>query len=157
MRRISYVWIGLPFLLVGLGILGDALWNWHRARLSLGWSVVDGLVTMAEVHERITLEGSAGFEPRIVYVYDVAGEPYESDRLTFGRAVRMDADTAQAWVAPYDENPHVRVYVNPRQPADAVLRPGDHAGLGLRIGMGGFFAVLGLATMFRGRLRPARD
>ena len=70
----------------------------------------------------------------VAYRYRVAGKPYRNDRVRFGPQVlpssavpALDPDpnskASQALAILYPRGQKIRVYYNPRNPADSVLHP----------------------------------
>ena len=106
-----------------------------RALLAQRWDSVEGELAGVRLVHRSSgdaLSGSADYS-YISYRYHVAGRPYRNDRLRFGPQVapsspmpaidpepRDDAGKARL-AARYPTGSPVRVYYNPRNPADSVL------------------------------------
>jgi hypothetical protein len=90
------------------------------------------------------------YYPRVVYSYEVAGQPYSSHRVTFG-AIRPSKQAAAAEKAleRYPVGSQVTVYYNPAQPSETVLeRTATHTQAMLVIGI----VCLGFALCIGGAL-----
>lgn len=160
MKWKGYIWIALPFLLGGLGLCAAAGWRSHRALDSLGWPYVEGRVSSSRVEELTTIEGTVRYRPRIRFTYAVGDTSHESDRHTFGAPDTLDGELAYTLVDRYKADAPVHVYINPNDPADAVMQPGDRTGVGRTLGTGLFLMLLGLLALGRGMWRArigARD
>ena len=103
------------FALAIIGIVAGGFFvrDYARARASVGWPVVEGVVLSR-------LEGDAA---RVRYVYSFAGRSYQSKRERVFSARFTNTSTRD-----YAPGEAVDVYVNPANPAFAVLEPGG-AGL----------------------------
>ena len=109
--RISVVLVFFTALaILGVVGVGFVVTDYSRARGSVSWAVVDGVVLG---HRR-------GGGDHLRYVYSVNGKPYESTRIRFftgGLADRQEVST-------YKPGVRVNVYVSPRFPGTSVLQPG---------------------------------
>ncbi len=111
------------------------------------WPTTQGTVVKAEaVKVGSDEEGNDEYEARIRYRYEVNGQTYEGHAITLGAHVTGDRRSAERIVAVYPEGVLVRVYYNPRNPAEAALKPGVQGDFwlflalmaaGLLIGVGG--------------------
>jgi hypothetical protein len=126
----------------GLGLFGVAVRDFARARASLAWPPVEGVV----------LSRSADDSADIRYVYVAAGATHESRRVRFL--------TGLVFPAPTDDlrpGASVTVFVDPDDASFAVLRPGGSgplfavavlvASLLTFIGVGGVIRTLSLLRL----------
>jgi hypothetical protein len=148
-----YVLLGVPFALLGATLSVDALVRWRQADASQGWPTVQGEVTYAEVQESRSVDGNTELRPVVGVVYTVDGQPYESDRFTYGRGVWLDKDFVKVLMAPYGVSAAVRVHYNPEDPGEAVLQPGERGGLGRLAVSGLVLMAVGAVAMIKG-MRP---
>ena len=141
---------------VTLGLVGCSFgvrnaWNEYAATR---WPTAPGVVTGSEL--RVSCGGRSGCTrmPDILYVYDVAGERFSSDRVTFGGVV-VDWTTPEAdqVVARYPVGASVIVYFNPRNHDEAVLEPGRYTGV-LLVGVLGALSLGAAYSTYRKALGP---
>lgn len=93
------------------------------------WPSVTGKVVSAEVRTRTRTSRKKKHRARsrrkvscsaIKYAYDVNGQSYTNDRLSFVGS-HSGKEAAQACVAKYAPDTEVQVYYDPEEPAQAVL------------------------------------
>jgi hypothetical protein len=113
----------------GVAALGGIVLLVKSARVR-GWPVVPGRITERGVGASTTTGASRPgryFEPRVRYTYSVEGTPYTGTRLSPVTAAYGEAQAKRV----ADKLPDaVTVRYNPRDPADAYLKP---ASLGLAV------------------------
>jgi hypothetical protein len=107
-------WAVFLFLLACIGaLLSHAAWFWfverERARQSASWPAVDG------VFERHSVPGALDSRRHAAYRYVIDGKSYKGTREGFAY---KDGPLFQAGAA-------VQVYVDPDDPSNAVLYPGE--------------------------------
>jgi hypothetical protein len=78
----------------------------------------------------------------VIYRYEVAGHEYRSTLVTLGTISKSDVPSR---LQRYTVGRTVLIYVNPTNPAEAVLELGQHPG-NWRLLAGWFFIYLGIAT-----------
>jgi hypothetical protein len=124
---------------VGGGAL-IALYMNHRAAAeeSLSWPRVPAVIERAEVVQRDSQEGGSDFV--VAYRYSIDGRDYHGSRVAFGTHSNSER---RAREARYRRGLPVEVSVDPRDPANAVIEPGQRPGSfylaiagGLMIGLG---------------------
>jgi len=165
---LAVLMILMPIILIAGGAF--ALWlqvrAWRGATMVEGWSMTEGRVVSSDVgvvggdwqlHPlyrllRIFLLFSGRsvsgprYEPRVTYEYTVDGHACAGRRFRMGSLATTEADAARL-AAEYPVGAAVRVYYNPRKPADAVLVTGlDGANFG--IGLFGAVVVLCIGLGF---------
>ena len=125
-----------PQLLIGVAlVLGGCAAAWFYALKPLAqtldardWPTVPCLILSAEIEEHHTDDG-ATWSFNIEYQYTWQNRSYVSDRYAFVPTPSGSRESAQRTVTAYlhDQNP--LCYVNPEEPAQAVLKRGLHKGL----------------------------
>jgi hypothetical protein len=119
--------LGLVALGMGVALL---LWSADRtraARASVTWPSAEGVVVRSEVVRSGggSSRSSVSYEADVRYRYAVGGRRYESGRFAIGVAHSFaDPAAARAEVAAYPPGRRVRVYYDPREPAESCLVPG---------------------------------
>jgi hypothetical protein len=120
---------GSFFLLFG-GIGAFLLYKAYKARqqsdLSQGWPSVQGQVTGAHVSHSSSTDTdgniSYSYSPNVSYTYQVGGNTYHNDKLTFGFQQTFNNEArAQTALQRYPVGGNVTVYYNPANPSEAVL------------------------------------
>ena len=121
---------GAALLIFGVSFL-------KSAHTSQGWPIAQGDVKAVNIkRDRITDSRPPAYTYTytVVYTYEVAGTPYESDRYSLGsgptasRTYREQQNAIAAAKATYSIGQSIDVYYNPESPADAVLKPGANIG-----------------------------
>jgi hypothetical protein len=127
--------IGLVFVLF-MGIVLIPLIVFLRAALKANatrrWPSTEGRVVASASRAESMLEPGGThntvYEPRIAYEYNVGGQSYRSQQLSYGAvAGKSDSGWARGMAARYPEGTSVQVFYNPAKPAEAVL---ERAGAG---------------------------
>ena len=140
--------VPMLFIAVGLLVLAAGARPWRAARRSGRWPGVDGLIIKSQVKlQDVSTDGNLDPLPsaNIVYLYAVAGRPYQGHRVTLGP---IQLWSVKRMVTRYPKGMVCRVFHHPRQPARAVLLHGLRAGhwvlplLGLSFVLIGLFAIL---------------
>jgi hypothetical protein len=126
---------------VGLILAGGWL-SWRafapriRSRIALGWPVVDGEVLEIDLGEEFlrtaTGKVGTGFFPFVRYGYNVNGQSYENDRITFAKG-SLDFITASNVRDEFAVGGKVKVHFNPARPNQSVLYPKSTVGMPSRI------------------------
>jgi len=144
----------LPWsILLGAGtMLVIGLLNVHAARACGSWPQTEGVVMSAipEVSDHpelylLSRSGSTIYRTRLNYMYRVAGREHIGNRLRFGEISTSTPDRALRALQQYPPGKRVRVYYNPKSPAEAVLEPGTEPQTYIFPVVGGLFTLLGLA------------
>src|SRR5262245_57887628 len=114
--------------LVGAFLIALALRNARKGQLSRQWPQFPGRIIRSFVFVDTDSEGGEGYTPRVEYEYAVAGAKYQGARLRYGQTGSSTRERAERIVAGYPSGSSVMVFVNPRQPEDAVLVSGTSWG-----------------------------
>ena len=120
---------------VCLLIFGALLFNLFRTRAGIeaagGWSRVEGVITASQVdappsHFSDDLNDAT---PIIRYRYRAGGQDHESDKISVGGVPLTTRVLAGRMVARYPLGARVDVYVDPADPANALLDPDQKGSL----------------------------
>lgn len=141
---------------IGAFLLFKAYKTRQQADDSQGWSGVQGQVTDARV-DRTTRTDSDGdiqysYSPNVSYTYQVGGNTYYGDKLTFGFQQSFSSEAkAQAALQRFPVGGNVTVYYNPANPNEAVLER-SAGGFGVSLVIGIVFVLIALCTACVGLL-----
>lgn len=102
------------------GLVLAAAYLRGRIRSSHNWQPTQGTVT-ASASRYHHGRGGRYHYPVVSYAYQVGGRTFTHDRIAFGVGPASAHATAEAAAARYAVGSPLTVYVNPRNPADAVL------------------------------------
>lgn len=120
---------GAEIVFVALGFVGFlvVLYGMHiisRAKASLYWPYVDGLIIESRISGVSDAEGTS-FRPKIKYEYRFDGIVFVGDLIAFGMHTRSGAEEfAETCVERYPVGAHVKVYYDPTSKERSVLEPG---------------------------------
>ena len=108
---------------------------------SEGWPSVPGVVANSEIETQYsnsnsTTRSNFTYHASVQYDYEVEGETYSAERVSFGEYGTGDGEYAQEVVGRYPAGAEVTVHYDPDDPARAVLEPGLH-------GLPWFYLLLG--------------
>lgn len=137
---------------IALGLVGAALWSlWIRYKKSkrLGelrhWGRVRGRVISADIEESQTTDSYGDrtdyYDPKIVYEYEADGKVRRGSKLSLDGISFASRRKAEAYLADKQPGAEVPVWVNPKDPDEAVLTVEGSAGWGVPI----FFFLLAVA------------
>lgn len=95
------------------------------------WSIAAGRILTAEMEEYQKWETSKGrsrlrtfFRPSVVYTFEVKGQQYISDQVSFGGQFSATSSSLfNRRIQRYPEGSNVSVYYNPQNPTESVLEP----------------------------------
>jgi hypothetical protein len=96
-----------------------------RYRLQESWKEVPGVVASSEVKRTDEL-----YVPEVCYTYSVSEEEFVGDTVRSGLICHNWSGPAEKICARYAAGTPVSVYVNPSNPANAVLERGGDRGFG---------------------------
>ena len=116
----------LAFIAVGIFLIVRSRRDKEKAQQSLNWPGVTGKVLEARIIESTSTDSDGGYttmyRPYVQYEYEVGGTVYTGDKIGVGLVVSTSGSKkSQETVARYPMGSSVRVFVNPNDPADAVL------------------------------------
>ncbi|MEO1129936.1 MAG: DUF3592 domain-containing protein [Planctomycetota bacterium] len=121
--------IGVPTLI--LFVNGYAIYSIWRGAQTETWSPVQATILASDVLVEDDPEQGPMYIADVSYRYLVNGFPYTSDRIQVGYVVRTNLGyrASKALSEQYPAGSQRQVFVNPSDPADAVLRRGVHASM----------------------------
>ncbi|WP_369719433.1 DUF3592 domain-containing protein [Bradyrhizobium sp. LLZ17] len=114
----------ISMLLFGLTLLGLVRTR-GRMQAARSWDKVEGIIVASEVkqpasHVSDDLDDAT---PIIRYRYRAGGQEQESDKVVVGGIAMTTRVLAAKLAGRYPVGAHVDVYVDPKQPAEALLEP----------------------------------
>lgn len=138
--------VGLVFFLVGLGVFvglsGIPLKGWFAAR---DWPAVPCTITSSEVASHSSSDGTT-YSIQIRYAYEYEGRTFEGTEYNFFGGSSSGYDRKQAVVDRYPAGATRECFVNPEEPAEAVLNR-DFSFTYLIGCFGLIFLLIGLALL----------
>lgn len=146
---------------VCLLIFGGLLLNLVRMRSRMqaagNWNRVEGVIIASEVEQPPThvSDDLNDASPVIRYRYRVDGRDLESDQVGIGGQPMTTRVLAGRQVARYPVGAHVDVYVDPTNPAEALLEPGPQANIAAQLAFTitfGFIAAILIAHAIAGKV-----
>jgi hypothetical protein len=149
---------GLLFVLifagVGIFLIYRSLQSRKQAEASQAWPGTQGVVSEARVtsssHTDSDGETSYSYSPHVEYTYQVGGQEYLGQNITFGFKQGYGSPAkAEAITARYPAGGAVTVYYDPANPQQAVLER-KAGGFGATLAIGIIFLVIGLCAASAG-------
>ena len=89
--------------------------SWHEGKARVIFSNIDIEITYDEDGEM------ASYVPKVQYVFQVGGQTYQGNQVSFGNPNYALQKKAQEVIAQYQLGSEVRVYYNPFNPEESVL------------------------------------
>lgn len=138
----------LGFAGAGIFLLVKNFRERKKSAASQNWPTTQGQVTATKVVENTNIDSdgytSVTYTPMVTYRYQVAGQEYTSDKVTFGfrKGSSSRAKARQALVN-YSGDAQVTVYYDPSDPVEAVLDR-EVGGSTLSLVLGIAFLLIGL-------------
>lgn len=121
----SNIFIPLIFIIIGVVLLFIYFRSLAKVRSSQAWPAVQGTVVESWVRESESTdsEGSVSYSyyPEIRYQYQVMGNEYQGDKISFGPKVGGIRSRAEKAIAKYPTGANVMIYYQPDNPINAVL------------------------------------
>ena len=134
------------FLAVGLGLTITGISNIKSAKESETWPTVNGVIFKSKVKSS-TSDGSTTYGADISYDYQVNGQAYKGDKVTFGDVSTSSSSRAEKIVDRYPVGKIIGVFYNPNKPETSVLEPGLSGGVWLLPGVGSVFLIIPLIIL----------
>jgi hypothetical protein len=129
------------FTVGGLFLVGLAVRNMFRGSASRRWPQAPGRILRSVVLVEKDPDGSEGFMPQVEYEYVVGRTTYRGMRLRYGQIGSASRRRAKRVIARYQAGASVSVFVDPRNPGNAVLIPGrDWGNLAIALAGAAFLA-----------------
>jgi hypothetical protein len=122
--------LGLVLMAFGSFFSWWLLATWQKACRMDRWTPTEALVLSSSVGTwQFNEFSSLEFEPRVRYRYEAGGEARESERIRRVPIRSAHRSKAEAWVGRYPAGQRVTAWVDPADPASAVLRRDSKAAL----------------------------
>ena len=119
---------GAVFILVGLATAMLFLGRIRKAKASRHWPTVAGELIQADlrrVEVEVTIRDHASaLVTDFRYRYRVKGQDFEGRRVTFSDLVNKRKGSLERLLDEYRKQKSIRVYYNPENPGESVLKPG---------------------------------
>jgi len=145
------------FVLIGAGILANALRLLHRGISSRSWPTVDGHVIRTEITTK-TVSGKHGrrtvYVPSITYQFTIAGITHTGTRLGMSDDHYPAPGNAELVTLRYPVGTKVTVHHHRDKPDICLLYPGIPAGTWIMLPFGAFFLLFGLIFLIAFKSSP---
>jgi len=115
----------IPFYVIGIGILGQGLWEARRSARAASWPAASGTIKSIEVREDRNNEG-ATYSVHVQYAYTVEGVSYEGSRLAFGYGGSNNRRVHEEIGDKLRDAKSVAVHYDPSKPSESCLSFGVH-------------------------------
>ena len=155
----------IALLIAGIVMLGYGGFFIYKGYKSRNWPQTTGTIAAAYVERKTsrdsnTRKTSYKYMARIRYVYKVNGRSYTNDEIGYGKnqyTSRKESKTKK-YLQQFPVGKPVKVFYNPENPAQAVLKQGITGGAILVLTVGIFFllASSGMLYVFINSKRNAR-
>lgn len=155
--RIYLSAVGIALLLAGLGFAWGLIHAWQRAEVARGWTGVPCVIVSSGVRD-VAPGNQPRWQAAVEYRYNWDGREYTGTRIRRGEGPSAHRQQAAARAAKYPAGLKTSCFVDPEEPASAVLEHSTRAPL-YSIWFPLLFAVGG-AGMLRSawrRRRTGRD
>ncbi len=133
----KFLFLPFGFWVSVLGIITLILF-YKLIRIYL-WRETEGEIIQSEIKKDEKIVSYNYYYPVIKYRYTVNGKEYTSDRI-FLTKLASDYNTVKGIVEKYPLNKKVKVYYNPFNPKEAVLKRNFHTGMFIQMLV--FFSML---------------
>jgi hypothetical protein len=136
--------VSIAVLLVAAGIsfIIAFLLEKFRAHAYAAYPTTEGVITSLEMVEKKGVSRITTWIPKVIYTYKISDQIFSGNRLTFTRVV-VEEKTALKIRELFAAGNPVKVFYNPRKPADSVLNPSG-ADLKNRLVLGVVLVLVGL-------------
>ena len=143
---LSFAFIGFVFLAVGS-------YQFLQGAKSQDWPATSGIIARSEVKSTSSRTRTSNrhsknktrYSVSVVYTYQVDGQDYENNRLSYGGKKYKARPQAVEAMKPYKRGAKVDVFYAPEDPASSVLVKGSGTA-GVAIGVGAILLLLGGAA-----------
>ncbi len=152
--RVIMMALGTVFLVAGLGLGGYGVSLWRQGKATGNWPTVQGTVTHSDIRHQGGEGGDTGSGTYIAdvrYTYTVDGVTHEGNAIGLGEFGVGGTGHARERAGRYPVGAAVTVYVNPADPAHAVLEPGWGWILAIPLGLGVCLVPVGLFLLGQAR------
>jgi hypothetical protein len=114
---------GFISIAVGVGLALYFVWAMKRQLATVKWFAASGKVLESKI-----LDHGSSLEPYVKYSYVVRGQTYISERMAPNAYVYdqpASKSSLNRMIAPYTVGKTIKVYFDPTNPQDAVLKKSD--------------------------------
>jgi len=118
------VWFGVIWTLLILGFDSFIFYGVIRQIQAISYSTVTGTVASSKVSYHTGSKGGTTYGVEIDYTYEINGRPYAGNRYCYLQGSSSDSKWAFDAVRDHRAGAKTHVFVNPSDPADAVLVSG---------------------------------
>lgn len=132
----------LPFLISGIVVLFFGVRSLRDANNSTSWPTVPGVVVSSDV-DRHTSDDGTTYSAEVLYDYDVDGESYSSNSVSFGSYSSSSSSHARDIVRKYPKGSDVTVAYDPSKPESCILEVGVQLQTWFLPAFGLVFATIG--------------
>ncbi|HEX4342915.1 MAG TPA: DUF3592 domain-containing protein, partial [Verrucomicrobiae bacterium] len=140
--------VTFALILAGVALIGWVVITIVQQYPSTSWPSVEGKIISQEYHllppGRNTV---ASAQLKLSYEYQVSGQTYRADRYNLWHQIYQDVnDAVLDFADAHPTNAPIKVYYNPKNPAQAVLVTGPDWSANITLAISGFFlAFIGFA------------
>jgi hypothetical protein len=117
---IGFLLFFLLFLIIGVGLLGGALYNWRAARRTAKWPTVTGRVLDCTLEEDSSGDGT-NYLVKLTYAYTVDGRQFEARELSVDYGGSGRRHCHELILTKLRSARTVQVHYDPARPEHAVL------------------------------------
>lgn len=165
MAKVIIIIIAIILLVAGLAMFIYSIWrNWKISQIN-SWPKVDATVinVLTKVEDRgsdvyvdagnITVENAnkMRFKPTVMYVYQVNGKEYQSNKLVYSQPETFNAAQTKYLVGELAPGSTISVYVNPKNPGESYIYNGISNYWGIIAGI--IIFVVGLIVYSRAHVK----
>jgi hypothetical protein len=142
---VTVLFFGALPLLVGVSFVFVVLRSWKSAQNESDWARSSGVILATQI-----TNSHEGYVPRIEYEYTFDGTRFVCGKFRSVIMTSSSRNPSKRVIERYPIGASVTVYVNPNNPADAVLEPSDSETpfiFGAAVGC--LFALIGGVVLIR--------
>ncbi|NPA13406.1 MAG: DUF3592 domain-containing protein [Aquificae bacterium] len=126
MKDGKFLFLPFGFWVSVLGLI--TLFLFYRLVRVYFWKKTEGVVLKSSLRKDISTISYDYFYPDVEYKYTVKGKEYISNKV-FLTEIASDEGTIKRLISQFPEGAKVKVYYNPLNPKEAVLKRSYHAGM----------------------------
>jgi hypothetical protein len=139
---------GFISIAVGIGVAAYFVWAMKRQLATGKWIAASGKVLESRI-----LDHGSSLEPYVKYSYVVRGQTYISERMAPNAYVydqSASMSSVNRMIAPYAVGKTIKVYFDPNNPQDAVLKKSDSILTNvILVVVSGIFIFVGLGFLIK--------
>lgn len=142
-------------------MVGVGIWSVQKGMESEGWETVQGTILKSDIKKNeSTTRDAKGFRRTktsyivtVNYFFEIDDNRYEGNTISFGNVSHSERSDAQNELKSYPKGKEVKVYFNPEDPDDSVLKKGVVWPMWIVIGIGAVILFVSLlASIFLPKL-----